>query len=116
MKLTDFNTKLAHLEEDTWHYIEAGRDHSNDITGVKIEENWVFVKYIGGDFEKDFTMKFEYSQRSLNEIWQYDFQEDYTHPIDKNIDDLNWVIDIATIPYNMCNDTEYKQKYTIVLN
>ncbi|NGY88286.1 hypothetical protein F6Y05_35340 [Bacillus megaterium] len=113
MKLTSSNTKLSELKEDVWYFIEGGSDHSNEFTGVKVKDNWIYTKFIGGDFETEFTMAFEYSQRSLNAMWQYDFQEDYDHPINMNIDTLEWVNDIASIPYVMCMDLGYSNKYVI---
>lgn len=112
MKISNGNLKLSQLEEGKWYYLENhGRDHSNKYTGIKLKNNWIHTVFIGGEFETEFEMRFQYSQESLNEIWQHDFQEDYKHPLDRDIDDLNWVNDIAGIPYTMCSEIGYQPKY-----
>ncbi|MDU9693317.1 hypothetical protein O0Q50_19280 [Priestia aryabhattai] len=116
MKLTSSTTKLSELKEDVWYFIKGGFGQSSEFTGVKIKSNWIYIKFIGGEFEKQFTMTFEYSQRSLNAIWQYNSQEDYDHPIDMDIGTLEWVNDIADIPFAICMDLGYSNKYVIEIS
>lgn len=116
MEISKGNTKFSKLKEGKWYYLKNhGRDHSNEITCIKLEDDWIYTIFSGGEFDQEFKMKFQYSQKALNEIWQYDFKEDYKHPLDKNTDDLNWVNDIASIAYVMCTEISYKPQYVIKL-
>ncbi|KZE67935.1 hypothetical protein AWM68_17330 [Fictibacillus phosphorivorans] len=108
---TDSSVKLADLEENKWYYVEPGRDYSNEVTGVKISENKVFVQYIGGEFDQPFEFWFEYSPDALNEFWQYEFREEYPLEFGWEVDDLDWVNQISSTPYTMLNDLKYSCKY-----
>lgn len=110
MEISKGSTKLVELEEGKWYYLKND-DRDNGYTGIKIEECWIHTRFSGGVFDQEYKMKFQYNQKALNEIWQYEFKEDYKHPLNKNVDDLNWVNDIATFPYVMCNDLSYKPQF-----
>lgn len=116
MNLSKGNTTLIEVEEGKWYYLNNyGRDYSNTITSIKLEDGWIYTSFNGGEFDQEFKMKFPYTQKALNEIWQYDFKEDYSHPLDRNTDDLNWVNDIASIAYVMCNDSNYQPQPQYVI-
>jgi hypothetical protein len=108
-------TKLAELNENEWTFIDGGRDFSNETTAIKLANNKIFIQYIGGDFEKTFVFWFEYSQAALDEMWQYEFREDYPHVFGKEIDDLDWVNEISSTPYTILNDLNYSCNYAGLL-
>ncbi|MCK2000478.1 hypothetical protein MZM54_03605 [[Brevibacterium] frigoritolerans] len=114
-KLAEFEegkwyTKLAELEEGKWYHLK-NNDPDNEYTGIKIEDDWIYTWFSGGEFNQEFKMKFPYNQKALNELWQYEFKEDYKQPLDKNVDNLDWVNDIAPIAYDMCNELSYKPQF-----
>jgi hypothetical protein len=72
-----------------------------------LEDNKIYVSYIGGDFKEPFTFWFYLTKETLDEMWQYSFQEDYDEEVNKELD-LNWVEDVSTIAYTMLHDLKYE--------
>ncbi|MCM3164508.1 MULTISPECIES: hypothetical protein [Metabacillus] len=112
-KIEDRKRKLSTLSNGIWYYITAGSNHSNLITGIKLDDESIFIKYIGGDFEgTPFTFSFKLSKAAMDEMWKYEFNTLYNGSIDLKVIDLDWVSDIATIPYTLLNDLSISPKYT----
>ncbi|WP_368659619.1 hypothetical protein AB3Z07_28050 (plasmid) [Metabacillus halosaccharovorans] len=44
-------------------------------------------------------------------MWQYEFGKDYNHIPNPEEDDLDWVNDIASIPYTLLMDLRYEKKF-----
>ncbi|MCK2000465.1 hypothetical protein MZM54_03540 [[Brevibacterium] frigoritolerans] len=92
MEVSNGNTTLSELKEGKWYFIaDDEQAQSNSYTGIKIEDDWIYIELKSGEFKEPYKLRFKYSQESLNGIFQQYFSKDYDHPLDKNTDDLNWV-------------------------
>ncbi|MEI2356675.1 hypothetical protein [Mesobacillus zeae] len=111
MELVNSALSLAQLKEEKWYYFSPNDHVANDITGVKVSGDSIFVQYIGGDFEEPFTFWFKYNQEAFNEMWQYEFRENYGYPIQKEKITLNSIDDLSNSAYTMINDLYYTCRF-----
>lgn len=94
MNLINTGTTLSALEENKWYHIESDRDLNSDILAIKLENNWIYVSFIGGEYDK-ISIKFEYSGRGLNEIYQHEYNKNYDLPLNLNNTSLDKISLIA---------------------
>ncbi|MED4284817.1 hypothetical protein P4679_23120 [Priestia megaterium] len=94
MNLINAGTILSQLEENKWYYIESARELNSDILAIKSESNWLYVSFIGGEYDK-VSIKFEHSVRGLNEIYQNEYNINYDSTLNLNNTTLHKISLIA---------------------
>lgn len=83
MNLINTGTTLSQLEENKWYHLELDKDLNSDILAIKLENNWIYVSFIGGEYDK-ICIKFEHSVRGLNEIYQNEYNINYDSSLNLN--------------------------------
>lgn len=94
MNLINTSTTLSQLEENKWYHLESDRDLNSDILAIKLDSNWIYVSFIGGEYDK-ISIKFEYSIRSLNEIYQNQYNKKFDSSLNFNNTTLHKISLIA---------------------
>ncbi|QJX79947.1 hypothetical protein [Priestia megaterium] len=94
MNLINTSTTLSQLEENKWYHLESDRDLNSDILAIKLDSNWIYVSFIGGEYDK-ISIKFEHSVRGLNEIYQNEYNKNYDASLNLNNTTLHKISLIA---------------------
>ncbi|MDU9693334.1 hypothetical protein O0Q50_19365 [Priestia aryabhattai] len=114
MNLINTATALSQLEENKWYYIESDRNLNSDILAIKLENNWIYVSFIGGEYDK-ISIKFEYSVRGLNEIYQHEYNENYDLSTDFKKTNLNKISVIALFSLGLIISKNSEALYSKVI-
>lgn len=107
MELVDGTLTLEQHEENKWFFFESGINYDNDITSVRFSEKKIYVQFLGGEFEQPTIIWFDFSQEAFNEMWQYEFRDNYRYSLSRGSFTLWGINDIASICYTALNDLSY---------
>ena len=111
MNIIKENLLVNQMENNKWYCIESGRDFNNTYTKIMLNENWLHITYQGIDFEEDFKMKFKYSKLCLDEIFQHNYNKNYIEPIKKSLNNMEWILKIASDAFTMLLDLDRNTDY-----
>jgi len=114
MNLINIGTTLSQLDENKWYHIESDRVLNSDILAIKLESNWIYVSFIGGEYDK-ISIKFEYSGRGLNEIYQHEYNKNYDLPLNLNNTNLDKIALIALSSLALILNKNTEARYSKVI-
>ncbi|WP_088363446.1 hypothetical protein [Bacillus cereus] len=111
MKIISGSTKLFDLEQSIWHYTNAQFDFMNNINGIKLVEQTLYIQYLGGEFNEPYTFWFKLNKETFDALWAVEFGETYDQTLDFENKNLNWFCDISLIVFNLLTTNRFQENH-----